>query len=183
MADKSYQKRGYVYVLSNPSMPGIVKIGRSKAGGKHRASQLYTTGVPMPFLLEFEMLVTDPEFVEVAAHEHLEQRRVNGSREFFACETDEAIHAVIGAYAFLMDCELVSLDMVWEPESLRLLTARLREDWGIDTHPVPLFSAIERQMTPEIAAALYQRQQESIRRRKEKRENEHHIRQEDATIQ
>ena len=41
-----------VYVLTNPAMPGLVKIGRTAgedAGA--RIAQLYTTGVPVPFTL------------------------------------------------------------------------------------------------------------------------------------
>jgi hypothetical protein len=183
MAGKEYQKRGYVYVLSNPAMPGIVKIGRSQSGGKQRAGQLYTTGVPVPFFLEFEMLVDDPESIEIAAHETLARYRVNGSREFFACEIDEAVQAVIDAYAWSMDHELVPFDLVWEPESLRWLVARLREERCINTHPIPLFSAIQRHMTVDIAADLFAQDQERARRYREKRDSKRQIPQEGETIQ
>lgn len=41
---------GIVYVLTNPAMPGLTKIGmttQEEIGP--RLSQLYTTGVPLPF--------------------------------------------------------------------------------------------------------------------------------------
>ena len=38
---------GYVYVLTNEAMPGLVKIGRTTANDPQtRVSNLYTTGVP-----------------------------------------------------------------------------------------------------------------------------------------
>ena len=40
---------GIVYVLTNPAMPGIVKIGRTQSDLGSRLSQLYSTGVPVPF--------------------------------------------------------------------------------------------------------------------------------------
>ena len=39
-----------VYALTNPAMPGIVKIGMTDRDDvKRRMSDLYTTGVPLPF--------------------------------------------------------------------------------------------------------------------------------------
>ena len=39
-----------VYALTNPAMPGIVKIGMTdKNDVKERMRDLYTTGVPLPF--------------------------------------------------------------------------------------------------------------------------------------
>ena len=40
-----------VYVLTNPAMPGIVKIGMTdmRQNVQHRMGQLYSTGVPLPF--------------------------------------------------------------------------------------------------------------------------------------
>lgn len=44
--------KGYVYVLSNPCMPGIVKIGKTTRSVEDRANELYQTGVPEPFKVE-----------------------------------------------------------------------------------------------------------------------------------
>ena len=40
--------KGIVYVLSNPAMPDIVKIGKTRDINQ-RLSSLYSTGVPLPF--------------------------------------------------------------------------------------------------------------------------------------
>lgn len=58
-----------VYVLANPAMPGLVKIGRTSSDDTAlRLSQLYTTGVPVPFELKFACRVQNPEEVELALH-------------------------------------------------------------------------------------------------------------------
>lgn len=94
---------GYIYVLSNPAMPGLVKIGRSIHGGEKRAKGLYQTGVPEPFKLEFEMLVADVSYLEKAVHERLEDSRVSGRREFFKIEVSEAVVACMAEYASAFD--------------------------------------------------------------------------------
>tara|TARA_B100000780_G_scaffold162481_1_gene113595 strand:+ start:237 stop:377 length:141 start_codon:yes stop_codon:yes gene_type:complete len=38
-----------VYVLTNDSMPGLVKIGRTSGSIEKRMRDLYKTGVPIPF--------------------------------------------------------------------------------------------------------------------------------------
>lgn len=88
--------KGYVYVLANPAMPGLVKIGRSVNGGRQRAAQLYTTGVPLPFDLCFEMLFDDCISAESAIHQRLEKHRSDTSREFFSITPKQATTAIIG---------------------------------------------------------------------------------------
>ena len=44
---------GIVYVLTNPAMPRMVKIGRTGREIGARLSDLYTTGVPLPFECEY----------------------------------------------------------------------------------------------------------------------------------
>ena len=56
-----------VYVITNPAMPNLVKIGRtSQEEAGTRIAQLYTTGVPVPFNLEYACRVQNSEEVEKA---------------------------------------------------------------------------------------------------------------------
>lgn len=89
---------GYVYVLSNPAMPGLVKVGRSINGGHSRGKTMYQTGVPEQFVLEFELYCAEHETLETLAHEKLAQFRVNPGREFFKCCAAEAIEALLTIY-------------------------------------------------------------------------------------
>ncbi len=82
----------YVYVLTNPAMPGLVKIGLTDADDPTtRAAQLYTTGVPLPFELEYAGQVVDGSLVERELHNAFRDRRVNPKREFFQIEPDQVI--------------------------------------------------------------------------------------------
>ena len=81
-----------VYVLTNPAMPGLVKIGKTEGeDASVRLSQLYTTGVPFPFTLEFACGVANPDEVEKAMHQAFGPNRVNLKREFFKIEAAQAI--------------------------------------------------------------------------------------------
>lgn len=89
--------KGYVYVMSNPSMPGLVKIGWSVVGATHRAKSLSNTSVPSAFAVEFEILCLDPEKAEERAHRAAHRQRVTGRREFFRLPINEAVCYVIDA--------------------------------------------------------------------------------------
>jgi hypothetical protein len=81
-----------VYVLSNPAMPGLIKIGMSSnEDATERLGQLYTTGVPFPFHLEFACRVPNPDEVEKALHTAFSPSRVNPRREFFSIDAGQAI--------------------------------------------------------------------------------------------
>lgn len=82
----------YVYVLSNPVMPGLVKIGKTDQNDvSDRIAQLYTTGVPVPFTLEFACRVPNADEVEKAFHIAFAPQRVNARREFFQIEPEQAV--------------------------------------------------------------------------------------------
>lgn len=89
-------QQGYLYVLSNEAMPGLVKIGRTDRQPETRARELRTTGVPHPFKLEFSVRVLDSTFAERQVHRLLSERgaRTSDDREFFFLTLDEAIEAV-----------------------------------------------------------------------------------------
>lgn len=94
---------GYIYILTNESMPGLVKIGRSIHGGSNRARQIYTTGVPTPFDLAFEIFSGDTDLMEKHIHHALSKYRVNEGREFFSCPLHVAIHAVLNIFCAPLD--------------------------------------------------------------------------------
>ena len=84
-------RSGLVYVLTNEAMPGLIKIGITGSDPNSRADQLYTTGVPVPFTVEFAGTVSDSRLVERALHNAFRDRRVNPKREFFELEPDQPI--------------------------------------------------------------------------------------------
>ena len=81
-----------VYVLTNPAMPGIVKIGMTdNPDVQLRMGQLYTTGVPFPFDCVIAREIVDREAVEIesALHTAFGPNRINPSREFFQLEPEQ----------------------------------------------------------------------------------------------
>jgi len=89
---------GYVYVLMNPSMENLVKIGKSTRDPKDRAKELSsTTGVPTPFVVVYDCYFENCTQAEVYVHTFLESKgfRVSKSREFFEIPIKDAIDAVM----------------------------------------------------------------------------------------
>jgi hypothetical protein len=86
---------GWVYILSNESMPGVVKIGVTADLPKHRAAELSSTGVPSPFVVEAAFLFADKALkIEQLTHKHLESKRVTPNREFFKVSASDASVAI-----------------------------------------------------------------------------------------
>lgn len=88
---------GYIYVMSNQSMPGLLKIGRTDRRPETRAKELASaTGVPSEFKIEFTVLVSDSVSAERHIHEALEKKghRHSKNREFFTVPLDEAIEII-----------------------------------------------------------------------------------------
>lgn len=89
MADNSSQ---IVYVLTNPAMPGLVKIGKTtQLEVEERMKQLYGTGVPVPFDCAFACQVKDATEMEKALHFAFGNSRINPNREFFKIEAERVI--------------------------------------------------------------------------------------------
>lgn len=55
---------GFVYVLSNKAIPEMVKIGMTDRLSENRAKELWRTGVPLPFKVEYRLLTSHPKKVE-----------------------------------------------------------------------------------------------------------------------
>lgn len=83
---------GYVYVATNPAMEGFVKIGSTKQSVEKRLSDLYATGVPLPFdLVHAAEIEGDPRDVELTLHEVFDPQRVNPRREFFEIDPGQPV--------------------------------------------------------------------------------------------
>ena len=102
-------KDGRIYVLSNESMPGLVKIGWTSRSVEERVRELATTGVPMGFKIEYEAYVGEPAKVEQNIHQVLTNRgvRTNSRREFFEIAVSEAISLV---QSMSVDCNKLEPD-------------------------------------------------------------------------
>ncbi|MFW6188478.1 MAG: GIY-YIG nuclease family protein, partial [Actinomycetota bacterium] len=77
-------KSGYVYVLINPSLAGLVKVGCSQRDPALRVKELSAgTGVPTPFHLAYKVRFADCAAAERHVHEILAEHRLSDKREFF----------------------------------------------------------------------------------------------------
>ena len=101
----TYANRGkadqWVYILSNPALPNMLKIGYTKNDPETRARQISAaTGVALPYKVEWAFQCFNGEQLEQEVHRELESYRVNQNREFFdipLVEAQEAIEA-LGKY-------------------------------------------------------------------------------------
>ena len=82
---------GSVYVLTNPAMPNMVKIGKTTRNVALSLSDLYSTGVPLPFECEYAAKVKDVDKTEKAFHTAFSPNRVNPKREFLNIDPEQAI--------------------------------------------------------------------------------------------
>ena len=83
---------GIVYLLTNPAMPGMVKIGMTNRDSVDaRMKELFNTSVPVPFECEYACKVDDSTKVEKALHIAFHPYRVHAQREFFKILPEQAI--------------------------------------------------------------------------------------------
>lgn len=86
---------GYVYILTNTSLKGLLKIGSTTYGAEKRAKQLSrTTSLPTPFDVAYEVYVSNYEDFEDIVHSELNDYRINPKREFFNVTLDKAIEVI-----------------------------------------------------------------------------------------
>jgi hypothetical protein len=83
-------KAGFVYVLSNEAMPGIVKIGMTARNPEVRLRELNASTGVLPFTLEAVIASRNARWTEGEVHERLAARRVSKNREFFKVDVEEA---------------------------------------------------------------------------------------------
>lgn len=114
---------GFIYVMTNRAMLGSVKIGMTTKHPLHRANELYTTGVPLPFRVAFAMWVDDPAKAEKETHEHFSQYRISDSREFFDVGVEDVAKFVTENYVFYENV-VMNADMALDEADILMLQQR-----------------------------------------------------------
>ncbi len=87
-------EQGIVYILTNPAMPGLVKIGMTTRDNiDNRMKELFGTGVPVPFDCIYACYVkqSDCSKIEKALHKAFSPNRINPNREFFKIDPEQVI--------------------------------------------------------------------------------------------
>ena len=87
---------GCVYILKNPAMPDLIKIGFTTRTAEERAKELYEgeLGVPKPFVVVHINDCEEPQKLEATVHKRLAEYRINKNREFFKYPADDAYQLV-----------------------------------------------------------------------------------------
>ena len=86
---------GIVYFVTNPEMPGLVKIGHTTQTVQQRLRDLDKTGVPVPFECVAAWEFANAAEVEGTLHQAFADRRVRRSREFFRITPDQPIAILV----------------------------------------------------------------------------------------
>lgn len=94
--------RGWVYIITTKSMPGLLKVGFTLKDPDLRAQELGRTGLPHPYVVEFEVLVAHPKAIEQKVHATL--KNVREGKEWFRCSIEHAVSKIreaVGSNAIL----------------------------------------------------------------------------------
>lgn len=86
---------GFIYILINPALKELIKIGMTTRTPEERAKELSSqTGIPTPFYVAYETEVSDCKRLEKIIHQRLENFRYSRNREFFSIKLKDAIHFI-----------------------------------------------------------------------------------------
>ena len=141
---------GYVYILVNASMPGLVKIGKTERTVDQRTSELFTTGVPEPFEIAFMLSSEAYERLESEIHKGLAEYRVSLQREFFRFPVDGAIEVLEALHAGELPARIRMLkalhagDPSTNKSLFKTLEKELKDPHTRDTAASTLFSYIDK---------------------------------------
>lgn len=87
---------GTIYILMNPTLKGLLKIGKTTKTAEERAAELSRgTGVPRPFYVAYDEWTEDCDKAERIIHNRLNEYRYDDKREFFELAFKDAVKVVI----------------------------------------------------------------------------------------
>jgi hypothetical protein len=86
--------KGSVYVLTNPALSDVVKIGYTARSAEVRARELSGTGVPGKWQVAHEISTGSPKQVEKTVHQKLSRQKVQDGGEFFKVSPEKAARVI-----------------------------------------------------------------------------------------
>lgn len=162
--------KGFVYILTNEFMPGLVKVGMTTRTVESRILELCQTGVPGKFQAASFVFSPDCRELEATVHEDLMDHRVDAGREFFRCPPREAElilnHRLEEQVSLLVDefldgQVLVSETHFVDPSFLYLIGSVI----GVPEHDVPNILGEVRASDESIDMNVLRERWESRKRR------------------
>ena len=146
--------RGWVYIIVNKAMKGLIKIGYSERDPLLRAIEFESTGTPYKFTVIYDALVREPYKVEQTVHSQLKE--FNEDKEWFNCSIRVAIKSIRQnspkIYLEALDKELLS-EIEFKKDSVNELKRKeeARKAWAMieRKHHTSLILEVMREIYPE----------------------------------
>lgn len=92
---EAHSKAGWLYVISSPSLPGLVKLGCTRRlNPTLRVRELSSSSLPEPYKAHCFVFSDDCFELENNIHKYFDKERVNPDREFFRIEPKEAVNVL-----------------------------------------------------------------------------------------
>ena len=138
--------KNIVYILTNESMPGYVKIGFTKTDLENRLKQLDNTSVPLPFELHYACEVKNAREDERWLHGIFDDFRVRPNKEFFKMDPERVVLALkrIQIKEVKLNDDYISKDYKKEIEKKKKIRSRFDfEKYGIKVGEEIYFSRNE----------------------------------------
>ena len=144
--------KNIVYVLTNPCIPDLVKIGMTN-NLKNRLGSLYNSSIPVPFECYFACTVSDMEFVETQIHDGFDDFRVNPKREFFRINPERVVSIL---NLVMIDDVTPKEDIVEDEIDQRSLNneKKTKDRFNFEMTKVPIGSVLSFVKDPSITAIV-----------------------------
>lgn len=139
--------RGWVYIITNKAMPGLIKIGYTLKDPELRAQELSNTGNPHPYQVDYEVFVVNPYSIEKKIHQELSDSKEG--KEWFRCSTTEGINcirAIIGNSGNMesVKCQDVASYRPFCPTCQKYFDIPLCETCGYPRNPYKKVTALRK---------------------------------------
>ncbi len=138
--------KNIIYILTNESMPGYIKIGFTKTDLENRLKQLDNTSVPLPFELHYACEVKNAREDERWLHGIFDDFRVRPNKEFFKMDPERVVLALkrIQIEEVKLNDDYVSKDYKKEIEKKKKIRSKFDfEKYGIKVGEEIYFSRDE----------------------------------------